>query len=178
MLMNALLYLSQVMIPLVVLYIAGCGMAERVPVYDCFIKGAGSGLRMVVKLAPTWIGLMTATGVLRASGFLDMLAAWIERIVPGEIFPSAVVPLGVVKLFSSGAASGLLLDIYRQFGTDSQAGLTASLMLCSTETVFYTMSVYFMSAGVKKTRYTLCGALLASAAGIAASAVLGAALSR
>lgn len=170
--MKMLLYLSELMIPFVILYIVSYALAAKVPVYDCFIKGAASGLETVVKLAPTWIGLMVATGVLRASGFLDFIAAGIGQILPNELFPSALVPLGVVKLFSSGAASGLLLDIYSQYGTDSLTGLTASLMLCSTETVFYTMSVYFMSAGIKKTRYTLCGALLASAAGIAASAVL------
>ncbi len=175
--MKWLLYLSEGMIPFVILYIAGYGMAAKVPVYDSFTRGAASGLKTVVKLAPTWIGLMVATGVLRASGFLDMLAAGIGRILPNEIFPSALVPLGVVKLFSSGAASGLLLDLYSQYGTDSRIGLTASLMLCSTETVFYTMSVYYMSVGIKKTRYTLCGALLASAAGIAASVALGMALS-
>lgn len=175
--MRLLMYLSEAMIPFAILYIVGCGMMAKVPVYDCFMKGAKSGLRLVVKLAPTWIGLMVATGVLRASGFLDMLASGIGQLLPNEIFPSALVPLGVVKLFSSGAATGLLLDIFRQYGTDSRNGLIASLMLCSTETVFYTMSVYFASVGIKKTRYTLCGALLASCAGIVASAILGTAIS-
>ncbi|MCC8017835.1 MAG: spore maturation protein [Lachnospiraceae bacterium] len=170
--MRLLLYLSRLILPLVVFYIVGCGMAAKAPVYDSFIKGAGNGLETVVKLAPALIGLMVATGVLRASGFLDFTAEMIGNLLPETVFPSALVPLCVVKLFSSSAATGLLLDIYRQYGTDSLPGLTASLMLSSTETVFYTMSVYFMSAGIKKTRYTLCGALLASFAGIIASAVL------
>ena len=75
-------------------------------------------------------------------------------------------------MFSSSAATGLLLDIFKEYGTDSNIGLTASLMMCCTETVFYTMSIYFMTAGIRKTRHTLCGALLATLAGIAASVLL------
>ncbi|MCC8066979.1 MAG: spore maturation protein [Clostridiales bacterium] len=170
--MKLLFYLSELLLPFVVFYIICYGMAAKVPVYDSFIRGAGNGLEMVVKLAPTFIGLTVATGVLRASGFLDLAATLIGRALPDSIFPSALVPLGILKLFSSSAATGLLLDIYKQYGTDSLTGLTASLMLSSTETVFYTMSVYYMAAGIKKTRHTLCGALLASFAGIAASAML------
>ena len=76
-------------------------------------------------------------------------------------------------MFSSSAASGLLLDIYKQYGTDSRAGLIASLLLSSTETIFYTMSIYFVAAKVTKTRYTLAGALLATLGGTVASVVLG-----
>ena len=75
-------------------------------------------------------------------------------------------------MFSSSAASGLLLDIYKEFGTDSMLGRTASIMMSCTETIFYTMSVYFIAAKVKKSRYTLAGALIATAAGIAVSVFL------
>jgi spore maturation protein B len=172
--MNFILYLSQVMIPLLILYIVGFGLISGVPVYDCFIRGAKEGLNTVVKILPSLIGLMTATGVLRASGLLDWIAAALGHIFPENIFPSALIPLSVVRLFSSSAATGLLLDLYKEYGTDSRIGLTASLMMCCTETVFYTMSVYFSAAGIKKTRHTLCGALLASLAGIIASIILAA----
>ena len=75
-------------------------------------------------------------------------------------------------MFSSSAATGLLLDIYKEYGTDSLLGRMASIMLGSTETIFYTMSVYFMSVKIKKSRYALAGALAATAAGMAASVVL------
>ena len=75
-------------------------------------------------------------------------------------------------MFSSSAATGLLLDIYKEFGTDSYIGRIASISMSCTETIFYTMSVYFMTAKVKKTRYTLVGALLATLGGLAASVVL------
>ena len=86
------------------------------------------------------------------------------------------MPLTVVKMFSSSAATGLLLDIYKEFGTDSRNGLIASISRASTETIFYTMSVYYMTAKVTKTRYTLTGALLATFAGLAASVILAGAM--
>lgn len=170
--MQFILYLSQFMIPFVIFYIVGYGLLSRVPVYDSFIRGAREGLMTVVRIVPTLIGLMIAAGVLRASGFLDCIASLLSRAAGSLAFPAALIPLALMRLFSSSAATGLLLDIYKEYGTDSSVGLIASLMMCCTETVFYTMSIYFMSAGVKKTRHTLGGALLAVFAGIAASVVL------
>lgn len=82
------------------------------------------------------------------------------------------MPLTVVKMFSSSAATGLLLDLFKEYGTDSYIGLIASISMSCTETIFYTMSVYYMTARVTKTRYTLSGALLATLAGVIASMVL------
>ncbi len=87
-------------------------------------------------------------------------------------FPSDLVPLVFVKMFSSSAATGLVLDIFKTYGTDSYIGMITSIMMSCTETIFYTMSVYFLAAKVTKTRHTLPGALLATIAGIAASVVL------
>ena len=81
--------------------------------------------------------------------------------------------MALVKLFSSSAATGLALDIFKQYGPDSQLGMITSIMLSCTETVFYTMSIYFMSVKVKKTRYTLAGALAATLAGVIMSVILG-----
>ena len=87
-------------------------------------------------------------------------------------FPTELVPLFFIKMFSSSAATGLVLDIYKNYGTDSQIGLIASLMMSCTETIFYTMSVYFMTAKVTKSRWTLPGALIATLSGVVASVVL------
>ena len=91
-------------------------------------------------------------------------------------FPGELVPLTLVKMFSSSAATGLLLDLYREYGTDSVIGRIASISMSCTETIFYTMSVYYMTAKVTKTRYTVKGAMLATAAGLAASVVLASAM--
>ncbi|NCB93853.1 MAG: spore maturation protein [Clostridia bacterium] len=170
--MKFLLFLSDMMIPLIIFYVVGFGFLMKRNIYEDFVEGASSGLKTVVKIMPTLIGLMTGVGILRASGFLDMIGhlmgKWMDRLG----FPSELVPLSIVKMFSSSAASSLLLDIYKEFGADSRPGLIASLMLSSTETIFYTMSVYFITAKVSKTRWTLAGALLATLAGTIASVVL------
>lgn len=162
-------WLSDGVIPLIVVIIVLWGMKKGVAVYDEFIKGAKDGLGVAVQILPTLVGLMIAVGVLRASGLLDRLVQSIAFLTDALHFPAALVPLGVLKLFSSSAATGMLLDIYETYGCDSFLGTAASLMLSSTETVFYTMSIYFMSVKITKTRWTLAGALLCSLAGIGMS---------
>lgn len=167
--MKFILFLSEAIIPLLLFYIIGTALLRKQNVYDDFLKGAKKGIRTVVEIMPTLIGLMVAVGVLRASGFLDLISELLQKAFSFCDVPADLIPLGLVKMFSSSAATGLLLDIYKQHGTDSYMGLAASLMLSSTETVFYTMSVYFMAVNVKKTRFTLAGAILVTLVGIAAS---------
>lgn len=142
-------------------------------VYDSFVTGAKDGMKTVVEVMPTLIGLMVGVGVLRASGFLDFVCGSLASVAEFLHFPGELIPLAIVRLFSSSAATGLALDIFKEFGTDSYTGLVASIMMGCTETVFYTMSVYFMTAKIKKTRWTLPGALLATFAGLIASVVIG-----
>lgn len=148
--MKLFLYLSDFIVPFLILAIIVYGILMGTNVYDNFIKGARSGFLTVIKIMPTLIGKITLY-----IGF------------PGEL-----VPLTLVKMFSSSAATGLLLDIFKEYGTDSRLGLIASISMSCTETIFYTMSVYFMTAKVTKTRYTLAGALLSTLAGLIASVVL------
>ena len=121
---------------------------------------------------PTLVGLMVAVGMLRASGCLDLLSGLLAPAASFLHFPAELVPLALIRMFSSSAASSMVVDIYKSFGTDSYIGTLASIMMGCTETIFYTMSVYFMSVKITKTRYTLAGALAATGAGLAASVVL------
>ncbi len=170
--MKILLFLSEVTIPLIIFYIVAFGILQKVKVYESFITGAAAGLKTVVKILPTLIGLMVAVGILRGSGFLDMVGEYLGRVTDRLGFPAPLVPLTFVRMFSSSAATGLALDIFKEYGADSRIGFIASIMLSCTETIFYTMSVYFMTAKITKTRYTLAGALLATFAGIAVSVAL------
>lgn len=170
--MNFLIFLSTYMIPFVIFYIVSYGILRKCNVYETFIKGAEDGFRTVLKIMPTLIGLMVGVGILRASGFLDMLASVLGMLLKKTGFPPVLIPLALVRMFSSSAATGLALDIFKEYGTDSLVGTIASIMMSCTETIFYTMSVYFMTAKIKKTRYTLAGALIATIAGIAASVIL------
>ena len=157
------------MIPFVLLYVVGYAFLKKRDAYGDFVRGAGEGIHTAFAILPTLVGLMTAVGILRASGFLKWLSDILGRLFAGIGFPVQLVPLAVVRLFSASAATGFLLDIFKEFGTDSPVGLMAGLMLSSTESVFYCMSVYFGSVGIQKTRYTLAGALVATLAGMAAS---------
>lgn len=170
--MKFLIFLSEISIPLILFYIVGFGILMKCHVYEEFVKGAKDGILTVVKILPTLIGLMVAVGVLRASGFLDMLGQVLGKFTMQFGFPSELVPLTIIRMFSSSAATGLVIDIFKEFGTDSQIGLIASIMMSCTETIFYTISVYFIAAKVNKTRYTVMGAMLATIAGIIASVIL------
>ena len=163
--MKILLFLSDAIIPLLIFSIVGYGLMAKQNVYDDFIDGAKDGFHTVIQIMPTLIGLMIGVGILRASGFLDFISKLIAPL-------TELVPVTVVKMFSSSAATGLVLDIFKEYGTDSLIGTMTSLMMSSTETIFYTMSVYFMAVKVSKSRWTLAGALLATLAGTVASVVL------
>lgn len=170
--MGFLVYLSDYIMPLLFFYIIGFGLLMKVNVYDEFVKGAKKGLSTVVSILPTLVGLMMGVGILRASGALDALGHLLQPVAKLLHFPVELIPLSVVKMFSSSAATGLLLDIYQKYGTDSLIGRIASISMSCTETIFYTLSVYYMTAKVNKTRWTLPGALVATLTGLAASVVL------
>lgn len=170
--MKVLSYISDLMIPFLMLYIIGYGILNRRDIYNDFLEGAKDGLKTVAGICPALIGLMTAVGILRASGFFDLMGKILGRFTGILNIPSEIIPLSIVRMFSSSAATGLLLDIFKQYGTDSRAGLMGAVIMSATESVFYCMSVYFASVKVEKTRYTLPGALTATAAGVAAAIAL------
>ncbi len=172
--MQYVIYISNMLIPIIIMYVVIKGIIKKRPVFKDFTEGAADGMRTVANVLPTLIGLMIAISVLRASGFLDFLTGCLSAACKTVHFPAEIIPLTVIKMFSSSAATGLLLDVFKECGTDSFAGLAASISMSSTETIFYTMSVYFMAANVRKTRWTLPGALIATAFGIAASVILAA----
>ena len=169
---SALSNISNIIIPVLIFYIVAYGVVNKSNVYEDFVKGAKEGLKTVVGIMPTLVALMTAVGILRASGFLTFLGDLVRPVTEKMGFPAELVPLTLIKTFSSSAATSLVLDIFKNYGTDSLTGLITSIMMSCTETIFYTMSVYFLAAKVTKTRYTLKGALLSTLAGIVASVVL------
>ena len=170
--MNFLVFLSTYILPFFIFYVVAYGLWKGRNVYQAFVEGAKGGFHTALGILPTLVGLLAAVGVLRASGFLDLISGLLKTLLKGTGFPAELLPLVIVRLFSNSAATGLALDLFKAHGPDSTQGLLASLFLSSTETVFYTMSIYFMSVKIQKTRYTLPGALLATLAGIVASVVL------
>ena len=167
--MSILLTISDFIIPVTILFIVVFGCLQKVDIYEVFLEGAKEGLQTVVDILPTLIGLVMAVEVVRAGGLLDIMVEWIRPFADAVGFPAELAPLSIVRLVSSSAATGLLTDLFANYGPDSYLGRVASVMMSCTETVFYTMSLYYLSIGIRKTRWTLPCALLANIIGIAAA---------
>ena len=170
--MSIIVTISSFIIPAVMLFIVIYGVIKKENIYDDYVEGATGGLKTVIKVMPTLIGLMVAVGVLRESGFMDFLGRWLGKLTNPIGFPGELMPVTIVKVFSSSAATGMVLDIFKKYGPDSYLGMVTSLMMSCTETIFYTMSVYYISAKVTRTRWTLAGAILSTIAGTIASVLL------
>ena len=167
--MNILLTISDFIIPVTILFIVVFGCLQKVDIYEVFLEGAKEGLQTVIDILPTLIGLVMAVEVVRAGGLLDLMVEWIRPFANVVGFPAELAPLSIVRLVSSSAATGLLTDLFAQYGPDSYLGRVASVMMSCTETVFYTMSLYFLSIGIRKTRWTLPCAILANLGGMIAA---------
>lgn len=157
---NVLANFSNIIIPILIFYIVSYGVVSGSHVYDDFIKGAKSGLITVAKILPTLIALMVGVGILRTSGFLTFLGSLIQRLPGGSFLAADLYSLIFIKIFSGSAATGLVLDIFKTYGPDSFTGMMASILCSCSETIFYTLSIYFLTAKVTKTRFTIPGAML------------------
>lgn len=129
--------------------------------YDVMLDGAAEGLKLLVSLIPTLILLLTAVSMLQASGAVDMICRFVAPVFGFFGIPPETALLVLIRPISGSAALAVGTQIMTMHGTDSMVGRTAAVMLGSTETTFYTISVYFGAAGIKKTRYTLPAALTA-----------------
>ena len=125
--MDLFVYISDFIVPSIIILIVTYGVLEKVKVYDEFVNGAKKGLTTVIKIMPTLVGLMVAVGILRASGFLEFLSEQIGKVTDYIGFPSQLVPLSIVRLFSASAATGLVLDIFKEYGNMVSASVPFSL---------------------------------------------------
>lgn len=159
--------------PFMILLILICGYAKNIPVYDSFMKGAKNGLLASKNIVIPLIGLLTAVYMMRTSGLSDLLCSFLSPVTGVLGFPPGALPLALLKPISGSASLAVLEDILRTNGPDSFTGRVASVLFGSTETLFYTVAVYFGAVGIKKTRHTLPAALCANfAAFLVSSAVV------
>ncbi|MBR1731709.1 MAG: spore maturation protein [Ruminococcus sp.] len=147
--------------PLFIAAVIVFGLTKKVPLFDAFVSGAKDGIRTLVKIAPTLVGLIVAVDMLKASGATELLCNAVTQLANALGFPKEIVPMVLLRPISGGGATALLTNIYKDYGPDSFAGQVASVLAGSTETTFYAIAVYFGSVGVKKTRHTLISALSA-----------------
>ena len=162
--------LLSALVPGVMVGTALYGAARGVDVYAALVKGAGAGLETLARIVPALVALMTAVAMLRASGALELLAGALAPALEAAGLPAELLPLRLTRPVSGSAALGVGAELIAAYGPDSRLGRMAAVMLGSTETTFYTVSVYFGAAGVSRTRYAVPAALCADLTGFLAAA--------
>ncbi len=158
-------------IPLLLLGCCVAALHKKENAYQLLLDGGKDGLRILVSIIPTLIFLLTAVSMLRASGAMRLLCQTFAPVMSFFGIPPETAPLVLIRPISGSAALAVGADLMATYGVDSQIGRTAAIMLGSTETTFYTISVYFGAAGIRNTRYTIPAALFADFIGFTMAAV-------
>ncbi len=162
--------LSSLVIPVLLAVVAVYGMGRRVDIYSALTRGAEEGLGVLLRIIPALVGLLTAVSMFRASGAAELFSALCAPVLELLGIPPETAPLMLVRPVSGSGALAVGTDLMTTYGPDSTIGRTAAVMLGSTETTFYTIAVYFGSAGIRKTRHAVPAALAADLVGFVASA--------
>ncbi len=157
--------MTDYIVPLILLCSALLTLRKKENVYDLLLQGASEGLTILKSLIPALVMLLTAVHMLRASGAVTLLCGFLAPVFRIFGIPPETAVLVLIRPISGSAALAVGADLMTQYGPDSLIGRTAAVMLGSTETTFYTISVYFGAAGIKKTRYTIPAALFADFVG-------------
>lgn len=154
-------YIILGIIPIIIVSVVIYGMCKGVKVYECFVEGARDGLSICMRIFPYLLAMLIAVGVFRQSGALDYVINLMRPVVKLIGLPAEIVPLVFVKPLSGSGALGIFSDILKEYGPDSFIGLVASIIMGTTETIFYTITVYYGAVGIKKIRHTLWAAVFA-----------------
>ena len=157
--------MTDYIIPCILLMAAAGALRKKENAYDLMLDGAAEGLKLLVAILPALILLLTAVHMLKASGAVEILSSLLAPVFSLFGIPPETAMLVLIRPISGSAALAVGADLMAQYGVDSPVGRTVAVMLGSTETTFYTISVYFGAAGIRKTRYTIPAALFADFVG-------------
>ena len=169
---NIINFLSNLAMPLIILVIVFYGVIEKKEVFDKFIEGAKEGIKIVVNIFPTLIGLFLAVGTVRSPGVIDIVIKILDPLLNIVHFPTEIMPLALLRPISGSSSIAVATDIMKNFGVDSQIGIMAAVIMGATETTLYTIAVYSSSVKIKKTRFVLIAALTADIVGIITSIII------
>ena len=167
--MGILRNISDYAIPAIFIAILVAAILKKVKAYDMFIEGAKEGIDTIIRIMPSLVGLLVAVGVFKASGALDILIAILRPLIDLLGMPPEVAPLALLRPISGSASFAFVTEIIKAFGPDTYQGRVAAIMMGSTETIFYTLAVYYGAVGIKNIRYTLVAALMADTISVIAS---------
>lgn len=163
---------SDIIIPVFIMGVFLYGLVKKTDIFSAFTEGVKEGLHTVYEIFPSLFCLVTVIAVFRASGGMAIITALLEPLFSAVGFPSECAPLAILRPFSGSGSIALFEDILGQHGADSFPGRVASVILGSSETTFYTLSVYFAATKVKKTRYALPSAFCGDITGMVLSALV------
>lgn len=153
--------MADLLVPALILFVAVSALTRKIELYSLLQSGVRDGLRLLLSILPSLVVLLSAVEMLRTSGALDYLTQFVAPFFSIFGIPPETAPLLLIRPLSGSAALAVGTDLMRTYGVDSEIGRTAAIMLGSTETTFYTISVYFGAAGIRKTRHTVLAALFA-----------------
>ena len=157
--------MTDYIVPILLLVTSILALRKKENTYDLLLEGAAEGLKLLITLIPTLILLLTAITMLRASGAMEWISKWLSPVFSFFGIPPETALLVLIRPFSGSAALAVGTELMQTYGVDSCIGRTVAIMLGSTETTFYAISVYFGAAGIRKTRYTVPAALIADFTG-------------
>lgn len=164
--------LSLWLLPLMLVVIILFAVAKKIPVYETFIDGAKEGFDVGVKIIPYLVAIIVAIGMFRASGAIDLLGMHLAGILNTLHFPVDTLPLAIIRPLSGSGAIGIFSEIASNHGGNSPITLTAAVMLGSSETTFYVLTVYFGAVGIKKFRHALPVGIIADIAGLGTALIV------
>jgi spore maturation protein B len=170
--MQAVTYISAAFVPIFIAGVVIFGIIKKVAVYDKFIEGAKQGLETVIRILPYVVGFVFAINIFSASGCFDYISSALSPALSVAGIPPEILPLALMRPFSGSATIAALTSILGRYGPDTLIGRTASTMMGSSETLFYTSALYYGSVGIKKTRYTIPAALISEVSGLIASVII------
>ena len=157
--------MTDYLVPILLLGISLFALRKQEDAYDILLSGASDGLKMLASIAPPLVMLLTAVTMLRASGATELLTDLLSPLFAFFGIPPETAILVLIRPISGSAALAVGTELMTMYGVDSLVGRTVAVMLGSTETTFYAVSIYCGAAGVRKTRYTIPAALFADFVG-------------
>lgn len=169
--MNFINYISNIAVPICIFIILLYALKERKNVFELFLKGAEEGLKIIINIFPTLIGLFLAIKLLSNSGVLDFFVNLFSSILKYIYFPKEIIPIALLRPVSGSGSIAISTELIKKYGVDSQIGLIIATILGSTETILYTVAVYTSSIKVKETRFVFTASFCAFIVGIIASII-------
>ena len=161
--------MSGYFLPALAILLLVYGLLRGVNVYEAFAQGAAEGLPVLLKILPYLVAMLVAVRLLSDGGAIDAATRLLAPVCGAIGLDARLLPLLLLRPFSGSAAMAILTELFAEYGADSPVGLTASVLMGSSETIFYEVALYFGVVGVTKTRFAVPAALLAALVGAAAS---------